>query len=412
MSEAADTILSVALERLRVLGSVSDEPGRLLRTLLSPANRRAAELIGSWMTETGLAVSRDVMGSLRGVLPGTHPQATPFLLGSHFDSATDGGRFDGSLGLVVALAAIDRLAAENLHLPIPLHLLAFSDSGGGRFPATYLSSRTITGEFDRALPKLNDETGQSFAKFLEQEGWHEAAGPIRYPTASARGYLEIHVEQGPALEGLGLPAGVVTAISGRTRVMVLLHGRTGHSGNTAMAHRRDALAAAAECLTAIENHAAGHAPFLATVGKFSVEPNAPDSIPGKVNFTLDLHHPDDDLRADYLEKLRFLNSTIAHRRGLEMEWRVVGNHDGVPCDALLTQRLAGALTTIAGSAPFLPSGAGHDGVAMAAVAPIAMLFVRCRGDHSHHADEHVDDADVALAIDVLHRFLKSFLVGS
>jgi len=412
MNEAVEQCWRRALERIAELGALSDEKGRLTRTLLSPASRLAAERLMDWMAELGMTVAHDRFGTVRGILRGTHQLAMPLLLGSHLDTAVDAGKYDGALGLVVALAALERLSTENIVLPMPLHLLGFADETGVRFHTTALASRAICGDLDKATLALHDDSGLTLARCLEREGWKEEAAVFRYAPAGQRGYVEVHIEQGPSLESLGQPAGVVTGICGQSRIVATLTGRSGHAGTTPMHLRHDALTGAAECLLFIEKTAREHPPVVATVGKIGADPGAANSIPGLVRFTVDLRHPDDAARAGFIETLRANCSAIAHRRNLAFEWRVLHDQDGIACDPTLTGRLAGALTGITGAAPALPSGAGHDGLTMAAVAPVAMLFVRCRGGLSHHPDEHVTEEDIATAIEALSRFLKSFLVGS
>jgi allantoate deiminase len=257
-----------------------------------------------------------------------------------------------------------------------------------------------------------DHSGVSLAKCLGSEGWAEGASRIHYDPASTLGYVEVHIEQGRVLEGMNLPAGVVTGICGQTRLAVTLTGRTDHAGTTPMALRRDALAGAAECFIELERTAAENAPLVVTVGKISIEPGASNSVPGRVWFTIDLRHPDDELRARFHDELRERCTAIAEKRALSIDWQVVQDQHAVLCDEALTARMAGALVAVTDSSSRLASGAGHDGVAMSRVAPIAMLFVRSRDGLSHHPDEFSSAEDVAIAIEVLVRFLKSFAIRS
>ncbi|BCU78286.1 M20 family metallo-hydrolase [Luteolibacter sp. LG18] len=411
MSEAADNTLRLALERIKELGNLSEEKGRLTRTLLSPASREVASRLMAWMEEIKMQVSHNAMGTVRGVLPGTQPRALPLLIGSHFDTAVGAGKYDGVLGIVVGLAALERLAADGIVLPVPVHLLGFADQEGVRFHTTYLGSRGVCGDFDEATYALRDDTNTTLSTFLALAGWTEDSTDIEYAPGSARGFLEVHIEQGRVLEEAGQPAGLVTAICGQSRVVGSVRGRAEHAATTPMELRHDALTGAAECLLAIEKMARENPPLLASVGKMQIDPGTSNSVPGVASFTLDLRHPEDAVRAEFLEKLRARCSAIVTQRGLKLEWRVVLDHDGVSCDVELGRRLAGALTTATGAVPRLASGAGHDAVIMAQVAPIAMLFVRCRGGLSHHPDEFVAEKDVGAAIEVVFRFLKSFLVG-
>ncbi len=411
MSTPADFILQQALERIETLGAISDEPGRLTRTFLSPANRQAAATLMGWMQAAGMTVCHDRTGTIRGVLSGSE-NGPPLLLGSHFDTVIDAGRYDGALGLIVALAAIERLNAENFMLPMPVHVLGFSDEEGIRFHTTYLGSQGVCGEFDLKTLSATDKSGMTLANCLETEGWAEGASRIHYEAGSTCGYVEVHIEQGRVLESMDLPASVVTGICGQTRLAITLTGRTDHAGTTPMPLRRDALAGAAECFLELERTAAANVPLVATVGKISIEPGASNSVPGQTRFTIDLRHPDDAQRARFHAELHERCTGIAETRGLEIDWQVVQDQDAVHCDEALTARMAGALLAVTGTSTRLASGAGHDGVAMSRVAPIAMLFVRSRDGLSHHPDEFSSAEDIAIAIEVLVRFLKSFAIRS
>ncbi len=411
MITPAESILNTALGRIEALGAISDEPGRLTRTFLSPANREAAATLMGWMVEAGMTVCHDRTGTIRGVLSGSE-NGLPLLLGSHFDTVIDAGKYDGALGIIVALAAIERLNAENLVLPMPIHLLGFSDEEGIRFHTTYLGSQGVCGEFDIKTLAATDKSGISLAKCLEHEGWAEGASRIHYDSDSTLGYVEVHIEQGRVLESMGLPASVVTGICGQTRLAITLTGRTDHAGTTPMPLRRDALAGAAECMVELERTAAANVPLVVTVGKISIEPGASNSVPGEARFTIDLRHPDDSQRSSFHAELCERCMAIAERRGLTIDWQVVQDQDAVLCDEALTARMAGALLAITDTSTRLASGAGHDGVAMSRVAPIAMLFVRSRDGLSHHPDEFSSAEDIGIAIEVLVRFLKSFAIRS
>lgn len=411
MNMPADSILQQALERIDALGAVSDEPGRLTRTFLSPANRAAATTLMGWMEQAGMAVSHDPGGTIRGVFPGAE-NGPPLLIGSHFDTVIDAGKYDGALGLIVALAAIEHLRAERVVPPMPIHVLGFSDEEGTRFHTTYLGSQGVCGELDPDTLAATDSSGISLARCLEVEGWSEGASRIHYDAGSTCGYVEVHIEQGRVLESMDLPASVVTGICGQTRLAVTLAGRTDHAGTTPMALRRDALAGAAECFLELERTAAANAPLVATVGKISIEPGASNSVPGLAKFTIDLRHPDDSQRTRFHDVLRERCARIAESRGLSIDWRIVQDQDAVHCDEPLTARLADALLAVTGTATRLASGAGHDGVVISRVAPVAMLFVRSRDGLSHHPDEFSSAEDIAIAIEVLVRFLKSFAIRS
>ncbi|MFM9108539.1 MAG: hydantoinase/carbamoylase family amidase, partial [Chloroflexota bacterium] len=243
----------------------------------------------------------------------------------------------------------------------------------------------------------------SEAVALEERGAGAAVlvGDGAGPPADLLGYIEAHIEQGPALEALDAPLAVVTAIAGQTRVALAFTGQAGHAGTVAMPLRRDALAAASETVLAAEALARQTEGLLATVGELRVLPGASNVIPGETRLTLDIRSPDDPVRDRAVAHLETLTAEVASRRGLVRSWQVVQANSAVPMDAELTAALADAAAA-AGFPPHrLPSGAGHDAVMMTRACPVAMLFVRCEGGVSHHPAEAVAEADVAAALATL-----------
>jgi allantoate deiminase len=286
------------------------------------------------------------------------------MLGSHLDTVVDAGRYDGPLGVLIAIEAAERVDR-------PLEVVGFADEEGCRFGTAYLGSSAMTGRFDPAWRELRD--GDVRLGDLVGD-----VGPAR---DDVLGYVEVHIEQGPVLERLGEPVGVVTAINGQSHAEVTFLGEAGHAGTTPMEDRRDALVAAARWVLAVER-AGG------TVGRLDVEPGVRNVIPGRVTATLDLRHPDDATRHATLDALRRADAV----------WRDTGDIPAVAMDERLTAAF--------GVATRLPSGAGHDAAMMAHIAPTAMLFVRSRGG-SHNPAESVDEADVAVALEALERLLRA-----
>jgi allantoate deiminase len=360
------------LERCDLLGRISEEPGRLTRRFGTDAMRAANDLVGGWMREAGLATREDAVGNLIG----RRGDGPVMVLGSHLDTVVDAGRYDGPLGVLVALEAAERV-------PSDLEVVGFADEEGVRFGTAYLGSSAMTGRFDPAWLDLRDGDGVRLGDLVADPG------PAR---EDVLGYAEVHIEQGPVLEQLDEPVGVVTAISGQSHADVTFTGEAGHAGTVPADGRRDALTAAAEWILAVEQ-AGG------TVGRAHVEPNARNVIPARVTCTLDLRRPDDAARRAALATLRDRAGEIAARRGVELTWREIGDLPAVAMD----ERLSAAF----GVATRLPSGAGHDAAMMASIAPAAMLFVRCAGGVSHNPAESVDEADVAVAIDTLERLLRA-----
>jgi allantoate deiminase len=287
-------------------------------------------------------------------------------------------------------------------------VLAFSDEEGVRFHSTYLGSKSVAGLLDEAALSARDAAGIPVVSAIATEGFKEGVAPVSYQPGGILGYVELHIEQGRVLESEGLPVCAVSGISGQTRLSVKLTGRADHAGTTPMPLRRDALAGAAECILEAEHLAKQNPPLLVTVGRIEVHPGASNSVPQETVFTVDLRHPEDFARREFLEKLRGGFESVSTARGLILEWSVIQDGDSVPCDPELTRQLLDVLEARVQTAICLPSGAGHDAVIMSTLGPVAMIFVRCRDGLSHHPDEFATPEDIAIGIEVLVDFLKSF----
>ncbi|HEV7752626.1 MAG TPA: allantoate amidohydrolase [Baekduia sp.] len=388
--------------RCRALAAVSEERDRLTRRFATPAMTHANALVGGWMAEAGMIVRTDAAGNLIGRLGGSDPAAGTLLLGSHLDTVRDAGAFDGPLGVVTAIACVARLQAAGAALPFALEVLGFSDEEGLRFGTAYLGSRAVAGTFDPALLELTDDAGVTARDALAGFGGR----PVAVADASRRGerilgYVEVHMEQGPVLEERDAPVGVVTAIAGATRAEVRFTGRAGHAGTVPMASRHDAACAVAELVLAVEAAGRGTGGLLATVGRLTALPGAPNVVPGAAVASLDVRHADDAVRAAAVEALRGVAAEIAARRGLALDWQPRLDNPAVAVDPALTDALARAVAGRGLPDVRLASGAGHDGVALSELCPIAMLFVRCAGGLSHHPDESVSAPDAEVALDVL-----------
>ncbi len=393
------------LARAAALGEISEEPGRLTRRFATGALRAAGELVAEWMAAAGMDVRRDDAGNVVGRYAGTGGDARPpFALGSHLDTVPGAGRYDGVLGVLVAVAAVERLATRGERLAFPLEVVAFADEEGARFGVAYLGSTAYAGLFEPAWLHLVDESGTTVTDALRSLG-DDPDTLLRASRPTLAGYLEVHIEQGPVLEHEDLPIGVVTAISGRTRASIGLRGQAGHAGTLPMPWRHDALAAAAEAVLAVEEIGGREDGLVATVGTLSVEPGAANVVPGAVTFSLDVRHVDDRARVRAAEEMRDVISRIAATRQVELDWEVLQETPAVAMAPWLRERLVEAIEAEGLRAASLVSGAGHDAVVLARVCDAAMLFVRCAGGISHDPRESVDEADVAVAIDVVERFL-------
>jgi allantoate deiminase len=394
------------------LAGCSEAPGALTRTFLSREQREAYALVSAWMRDAGMMVRLDAIGNLLGRYEADAPGRAALVLGSHLDSVRNAGRYDGMLGVLTAIECVRSLHERGKRLPFALEVVGFGDEEGVRFGATLLGSRALAGTFDRASLELRDAAGVTLREALLAFGLDpQRIGEAARAPSSTLAYVELHIEQGPVLEAEGLPLGVVTAINGFNRLALTLAGRAGHAGTVPMALRRDALAGAAQCVSAIERIGRATPELVATVGRIEALPGAINVIPGEARFTLDVRAPSDAVReravAEALAEVR----AIAQQRGLELRVERLQDQAAARCAPWLIAQLAGALRAEGLTPRALPSGAGHDGMAMQAIADIGMLFVRCTGGVSHHPDESITAEDCAAGARALMRFIESFQPG-
>jgi allantoate deiminase len=394
-----------AVSRCIELGQApySDRADGLWRGYLTPAHRAALDRVGGWMRAAGMTTRIDPAVNLIGRYEGTGG-GPPLIIGSHIDSVRDAGVYDGPLGVMLGIECVAALHAARRRLPFAIEVIAFGDEEGSRFPAAMLSSRAMAGTLD-AVPDLVDSDGIGLASALAGFGAAPASlAQARHPGALA--YFETHIEQGPVLESEGLALGVVTGIAAQVRYGVTVTGTAGHAGTSNMRLRSDALAGAAEIVLAIERIACdADSDVVATVGRMEVLPGAANVIPGKVRFTVDVRAGEDARRDAAAEDILDAIGTIADRRRLDFAAQRVHVLPACPCDPQLMDLLEGALVEAGHRSRLLVSGAGHDAMVMAALAPVAMLFVRCRGGISHNPAEHVDPADAQAALTVMLGFL-------
>ena len=402
-SEGASAAAATALERADALAACTEDPARLTRRFATPALAQAGDLVLGWMRDAGMTAGRDAIGNVAGRWepPGLPAGAPTLLLGSHLDTVRDAGRYDGMLGVLVALAVVESVR-ERSGPPFALEVLGFADEEGVRYGIAYLGSSVVAGTFDRSALDRRDADGIAMADALAAFGGDPAAlETARRDPADLLGYVEVHIEQGPVLEAEDLPVGVVTGIAGQTRAEVVFTGVAAHAGTVPMALRRDALAGAAEWIGAVEARGRAVDGLVATVGEATVAPGASNVIPGRVALSLDVRHPDDALRDASVADLRARAEEVAGARGLHAAWTEVQATGAVTCSPGLARALETAVEDTGVRVVRLPSGAGHDAAVMARICEIAMLFVRCAGGVSHNPAEAVTAADVAVAIDVV-----------
>ncbi len=397
------------LERIDALAGCSAESGALTRVFLSPQHRAANQLVAGWMREAGLEPRIDAIGNVVGRYEGMRPALPCLILGSHLDTVRNAGKFDGMLGVVSAIECVEALHHANTRLPFALEVIGFADEEGVRFQSTLLGSRAVAGTFDAEVIKAVDADGVSMADALRAFG----LDPARIPEAARRrdevlAYVELHIEQGPVLEREGLPVGIVTAINGAARFAVEIIGEAGHAGTVPMSGRRDALAAAAEAVLAVERICGKGADLVGTVGRISASPGALNVIPGAAQFSIDVRSPDDAERAAAEQAIENALEGICARRAVQLRISRLHASRATPCADWLMTQLAAAITARGHRVRRLASGAGHDATAMRDLADVAMLFIPCAAGISHNPREAANADDIAAGCEVLLQFIRDF----
>jgi allantoate deiminase len=412
MTEPASTNLktkaAAAIAECCLIATMSEEWGRTTRRFLTPPVAQVHAHLRARMAVLGMSVTVDAAGNLRGLWQPANGASKRLVLGSHIDTVPDAGAFDGVLGVVLALELVEMARAHSL--PLAIEVIAFSEEEGVRFGVPFLGSRAVAGRFDPALLDLVDADGVTLAESIRSFGLNPREIDTALLSDDAVGFFEIHIEQGPVLEAEGLQLAAVTGIVGQTRCEVSFLGQANHAGTTPMAHRQDALTAAAEWICAVEamakEHTNGQVEIVATVGKIVAEPNAGNVIAGTVRVSLDVRSARDSVRESTVAKLLDRAAAIAARRGLRCEAKRLMEQPAVPMDEQLTAYLTEALEAAGFPARQMPSGAGHDAMVMATRIPAAMLFLRSPGGVSHHPAEAVREEDVETALIVGDVFLR------
>lgn len=397
------------LSRCDELARCSEQPDGLTRIYLTPAFESACALVKGWMEQAGMQVRSDAAGNVIGRYEGERAGMPALVLGSHIDSVRNAGIYDGMLGIIAGIECVQALRESGRRLPFAVEVVAFGDEEGVRFGTTLIGSRAMAGTLNDAVLQERDGAGLTLAQALAATGRDPGAiaGAARR-REELLAYAELHIEQGPVLEAEGLPVGVVSAINGFTRMRIVISGTAGHAGTVPMGLRRDALAAAAECVLAVERIGAAEPERVATVGRLEALPGALNVIPGEVRFTVDTRSPSDASRERGVAEMTAAFEAIAQRRGLGLKVELLQSHPATACAGWLADQFDRAVAAEGVRVRRLPSGAGHDGMAVSAVTGIAMLFVRCREGISHNPAESVTAADVAVGARVLARFIEEF----
>jgi allantoate deiminase len=391
------------------LARCSEEPDSLTRIFLSEQQHDANGLVLGWMRDAGMKAGLDAIGNCVGRYEGHEPGSRSLVLGSHLDTVRDAGKYDGMLGVVVAIECVRALNARGTRLPFAIEVVGFSDEEGVRFGAALLGSHALAGNFDSALLEKKDRDGLTMRDALVRFGLDPARiSSVARQRGEMLAYAELHIEQGPVLESEGLAVGVVTAISGVNRLSIVIQGMAGHAGTVPMTLRRDALVAAAECVIAVEQRCRSVPQLVGTVGRLETFPGATNVIPGRVLFTVDIRSPRDEERLSAVSDLQKEIQRICEAR--KVSFRITPIHEGgtATCSPWIRQQIGEAIAVEGIPVRELPSGAGHDGMALVGVADIGMLFVRCAAGISHNPAESITIEDIDVSARVFLRFIENF----
>ena len=396
-----------AADLLDDLASLSEPGSGVTRLPFTAEHRAALELLAARMRQAGLSVTLDDAGTLVGRLDGPRGRGA-LLMGSHQDSVRQGGAYDGIMGVVLPLIALEKLQAEGREPPCAVEVLAFADEEGVRFPTALVGSRALAGTVDPAVFDMEDADGTSLRAAMTGFGLSPGGiGELKRDPGDVIGFVETHIEQGPVLERAGEALGVVSAICGIERHSLGIVGETGHAGTLPMEGRKDALVAGSAIVTEVNRLARETPELRGTVGSFAIGPNVVNAVPRVVRMTAEFRSPDDAVRRAAGDALHDFAERVCGEMGVSLSCEMTYQQPAQPCAAGLSDRLVKAVKAAGGQGLVLPSGATHDASAMADLCPVAMLFVRCRGGVSHRPEEYAAPGDMGQAVDVLADLVMS-----
>ncbi len=400
--------------RIEALSEVGkQETGGVTRLTFSKEERIAKDLVAKWMKEAGLRVWEDAVGNLIGRKEGRDRNAAVVLTGSHLDSVYNGGNFDGPLGVLSSLEAVQTLNETGIETERPIEVIAFTDEEGARFRFGMTGSRGLAGMLTRAELEARDSEGMTIAQAMLSVGFNpENISEAARASKSVYAYVEVHIEQGRILERANLPVGVVTGIAGPLWLKFTITGQAGHAGTTPMALRHDALVGTALVVQVIEEESKREERTVGTVGQLSVIPGGVNIIPGRVEFTLDLRDVDIDIRKGVEQKIRERALQICRDRGLLLDVEILQDIEPVYCSNEIQNAVRTACNAIGIDTIDIVSGAGHDGMQLQDLCPIGMIFVRSKDGISHHPDEWSSKEDCGVGAEVLYHTLLALAGNS
>lgn len=399
--------------RLAELGQIGRQAsGGVTRLALTEEDRRGLELVAAYMAEAGLSVRQDEAGNLIGRKAGRNPRAALVVTGSHTDTVIEGGMFDGALGVLGAIEALQTMNEQGIVTEHPLEVCVYRDEEGVRFNGVGLSgARATVGGIAPERLLHADKQGITIAEALKANGFDPGRiGEAARPAGSVKAHVELHIEQGKVLESQGYSVGIVTGICCASRMRVTIKGEADHAGTTPMNIRRDPLVAAAEIIQAVEREAAARRTSVGTVGQIQAFPGAVNVIPGEVGFTVDIRDPSDRVLHQLSEAIHSRAQEICDRRNVELRIQVLGQGIPKPCSEVVQQAIRQAFHLLGLEVFALPSGAGHDSGAFVNFCPMGMIFVRSRNGISHNPAEWSSPEDCADGVNVLYHTLLELAI--
>ena len=395
--------------RLMELGQIGNTEDGVYCMALSPEENEAHAQVKKYMEEAGMTVHMDAAGNLVGRKEGTDPNASVVMTGSHIDTVYGGGMFDGRLGVIGGIEAVQAMTEAGIQTKHPIEVIAYRDEEGTRFVGSYSGAGHLTGGYDHGIMEHADKDGKTVRECLKECGIDpDHVDDAKLPEGYAKAHLELHIEQGAVLESKGLSVGVVTGICCQIRGEVTIKGTASHAGTTPMDLRKDALAAAAECMLEIEDEAKKYPQAVATVGKITAFPGGVNVVPGEVKFSIDMRNQKAALRDAMFDKCVERMKAVCEKRGVSLDVNVLMKDDeGKPC-ADHIQDIVAESCEKAGLPVFrMPSGAGHESSTFADFCPMGMIFIRSKDGLSHNKEEYSSPEDCAAGAEVLyHTLLK------
>ena len=385
------------------------EQGQLTVTYLTDAHRACAQRIQQDMLSAGCdTVAIDAVGNVVGIYNGSGAQTRRLLTGSHFDTVRNGGKYDGRLGIYVPLACVQQLKQTGKRLPFGFEIIAFAEEEGQRFKATFLGSGALTGDFNTAWLEQRDADGISMREAMLHAGLSIDDIPaLKRETSEYLGFVEVHIEQGPVLNELNLPLGIVTSINASVRYTGEMTGVSCHAGTTPMSMRNDAAVGVAELMLFAEQRAAKDGDSVATVGILNVPNGSINVVPGRCEFSLDMRAPTDAQRDAMAHDVLAKAETIAQARGLQLHLTETMRASAAPRAPAWQARWEAAVTALGVPLHRMPSGAGHDAMKLHDILPQAMLFVRGQNAGiSHNPLESSTSDDMQLVVEAFDQLLE------